>query len=99
MGGRLDPGGQPDQHVLVAIEQSVGAGDLVEGVEDDAADLAVEGHPQLVGRLVVAVHVDPVGLEARRERDVELAAGGDVDAQPFLAADPVAAVIGAALLA
>ncbi len=89
MGGGRDPRGEPDQHVLVAVGEPVGAGDLVERVDDDAADARREGHPQLGGGLVVAVHVDPRRVEAGRERHVQLAAGGDVDAEALLPADPV----------
>ena len=89
VGRRLDPGGQPDEDVLVAIEERIGQRDLVERVDDQAAHSVGEGVPKLVGGLVVAVHVDPLGLEAGADRGVELAAGGDVDAQALLAADPV----------
>ncbi len=89
VGRRGDPRGQPDQHVAVAVGEPVGAGDLVERVDDDAADPGLERHPQLGRGLVVAVHVDPRRIEAGPERHVELAAGCDVDAEPLLAADPV----------
>ena len=38
--------------------------------------------------LVVAVHVDPLGVEAGVQRQVELAAGGDVAGEPLLGEEP-----------
>ena len=49
----------------------------------------VEREPQLVLGLVVPVHEDALGLDARPQRQVELAAGGDVDRQPLLVHQPV----------
>ena len=89
MGGGLDPGRDPDQHLLGAVEQPLGQLDLVEGVEDQVADAGLERVAELGLGLVVAVHVDALRVEARAQRHVELAAGGDVDREPLLAHQPV----------
>ena len=52
-------------------------------------DPGLDRASQLGLRLVVAVQVDPPGLEARPERHVQLAARGDVDREPLLAQHPV----------
>ena len=62
--------------------------ELVEAVDDDAADAGLAGHPELVGRLVVAVQHEAVGGHAGRERDVELAAGGHVEVHALLVGQP-----------
>src|SRR5262249_55860828 len=55
--------------------------------EDDVADAALQRHSQLGLGLVVAVHVDPLRAESRREGEVKLAAGGDVAGKPLLGED------------
>ena len=45
----------------------------------------VEGEPQLRLGLVVAVHEDALRVDAGLQREVQLAAGGDVHRQPLLA--------------
>src|ERR1700761_3483644 len=84
VGRGLDPRGDPDQHLHRLVEEALAALDLVEGVEDQVADSGPRRHQDLLVGLVVAVHVDPGRVEPRGERDVELAAGGDVDRQPLL---------------
>ena len=53
------------------------------------ADAGPRRHQDLLVGLVVAVHVDAGRVEARGERDVQLAAGGDVDREPLLGEQPV----------
>ena len=89
VGRGLDPGRDPDQHPLAALQQPLAALDLVEGVEDQVADPGPGGEEDLLVALVVAVHVDPLGVEAGPQRHVQLAAGGDVDREPLLGAEPV----------
>ena len=71
------------------VEQPLAALDLVEGVEDQMADAGARGEEDLLVALVVAVHVDPRRVEAGAQRDVQLAAGGDVDREPLLGEEPV----------
>ena len=89
VGRGLDPGRDPDQHVLGRVEQPLAALDLVEGVEDQVADPGAGGEEDLLVGLVVAVHVDPRRVEAGAQRHVQLAAGGDVDREPLLGEEPV----------
>ena len=84
VGRGLDPRGDPQQHPLGAVEQPVGALDLVEGVEDQVTDAGVERVAELGLGLVVAVHVDPLGSHPAGEGHVQLAAGRDVGRQPLL---------------
>ena len=58
--------------------------ELDEVVDHDVADAGVERHPQLGLALGVAVQVDLLGVEARVEREVQLAARGDVAGQALL---------------
>ena len=74
---------------LRLVEQPLAALDLVEGVEDQVADAGAGGEEDLLVALVVAVHVDAVGVEAGAQRHVQLAAGGDVDREPLLGEEPV----------
>ncbi len=64
VGRGLDPRRHPDQHPLAPLEQPLAALDLVEGVEDQVADAGAGGEEDLLVGLVVAVHVDAVGVEA-----------------------------------
>ena len=89
VGRGLDPRGDTDQHRLRFLEQPLAALDLVERVEDQVADASAGGEEDLRVGLVVAVHVDAVGVEAGAERHVQLAAGGDVDREPLLGEEPV----------
>ena len=89
VGRGLDPRRDPDQHVLGRVEQPLAALDLVEGVEDQVADAGAGGEEDLLVGLVVAVHVDAVGVEAGPQRHVQLAAGGDVDREALLGEEPV----------
>ena len=89
VGRRLDPGRDPDQDPLGPVEQPLGPLDLVEGVEDQVADAAVERVAELGLGLVVAVHVDPRRVEAGGQGHAQLAARGDVDREPLLAHQPV----------
>ena len=89
MGGRLDSRGEPDQHPLRPIEETVGALDLVERIEDQVADARVEGVAELGLGLVVAVHVNPSGIEAGGERHVQLPTRRDVGRKPLLDAEPI----------
>jgi hypothetical protein len=62
----------------------VEAGDLVERVEHHPADARLHGRDQLVERLVVAVHRDPLRRETGAHRDRQLTAARDVEAQALL---------------
>ena len=87
---RLDSGRHPDEDLGPdrcggrRVQQASEAGDLVEGVDDDAADALVQRHSQFVRRLVVAVQHEAAGGHAGRERDVELTAGGDIEVHTLL---------------
>ena len=59
--------------------------DLVEVVEDDQPHAMAQRHAQLRLGLGVAVQHDPLGGEAGRERQVQLAPGGHVAPQPLAA--------------
>ena len=85
VGVRTDPGGDPQQNPLAAPGcEPFEPLDLVERVDDDVADPGLERGEELGLGLVVAVHVDPRRVEARAERQVQLAAGGDVAGEPLL---------------
>ena len=89
VGVRLDPDGHPDQHPLPRTPRSAASvgepDDLLERVEDDPADPGVERRRELGAALVVAVERDPLGREAGAQRDGQLAAGADVEAEALLA--------------
>jgi hypothetical protein len=88
---RLDSNGGAHEHVL--LDPTVGTElrepvDLDEGVDHDPTDAGVQGRGQLGDRLVVAVQQDPVPREACAQRDRQLAAGADVEAESFLLDPP-----------
>ena len=58
--------------------------ELVERVDDDVADAGLDRHPQLGDRLVVAVQHARRRRHTGSERDVQLAARGDVEQQPLV---------------
>ena len=60
---------------------------LVERVEDDER-AGVGGGAQLLVRLVVAVHEQPLAVDPRRPRERELAEGRDVGAESLLREQP-----------
>ena len=87
VGVRLHAGGDPHHHLGGALEVLGDLGeplDLGEAVDDDPADAGVDGAAQLGVRLVVAVVADPGRVEAGAQRDGQLAAGADIQAQPLL---------------
>ncbi len=87
MGVGLDAGGDAHQHVRLgqaAGDERLDAVELVERVDDDAPHSGLQRGCELGFRLVVAVEDDPGGREADALRDVQLAAGGDVEVQAFL---------------
>ena len=91
VGMHLDARRHPGQHrdrgrgrIGRSVHQSLQAVDLVEGVDDDAAHSGLEGHGQLVVRLVVAVEDQTIGRDAGRQGHVHLAAGGDIETEPLL---------------
>ena len=89
MGVGPDPRGDAQQDALRAPGgDSLEPLDLVERVDDDVADAGVDGLLELGVALVVAVHVDPLGVEAGVQRQVQLAAGGDVAGEPLLGEEP-----------
>ena len=65
-------------------EQTLQALDLVEVVEHDQPNAALQRHAQLGLGLGVAVQHDALGRKARVQREVQLAAGGHVAPQPLL---------------
>ena len=95
-----DPGRDPDQDPLAAAgAEPFEPLDLVERVDDHVADAGLERLLQLGLGLVVAVHVDPLRLEPAAQRQVQLAAGGDVAGEPLLGEQPVGGGAASALLA
>ena len=89
MGLGPDARGDAQQHLLgPAGGDPLEPVDLVERVDDDVADAAGQRVLQLGRGLVVAVHVDPLGIEAGAQREVQLAAGRDVAGQSGLGEDP-----------
>ena len=58
--------------------------DLDRAVDDDRADADLDGALELGDRLVVAVEAEGCRSDARRERDLQLAAGAHVDAESFV---------------
>ena len=62
--------------------------ELVERVDDGAPDPAVRAMRSSSDALVVAVEHEPLGRKAGSQGDVQLAAGRDVEAQPFLVDEP-----------
>ncbi len=87
VGVRLDAGRDPHQHARggeAVGHEALDPVELVEGIDDDAADALLEPGPQLGLGLVVAVVDDAGGREPGPPRDVQLAAGGDVEVQTLL---------------
>ena len=68
--------------------EHVEAIEFVEGVDDDVADLGLDRLTEFVARLVVAVERARARRDAGGERDVQLAAGGDVEQQPLVVGEP-----------
>ena len=64
--------------------QRFDAVELVEAVNDDVANSGSHRLAQLVDALVVAVHDAGGGGDTGVEDDVQLAAAGDVEEQPFI---------------
>ena len=75
---------RPVPHGRGRLQQAAQPGDLVEGVDHDAADAVLERGGQLARRLVVAVHDEALRRHTGRERDVELAARRDVEVHALL---------------
>ena len=63
------------------------AAQLDAAVDDDAAHAGLDGLAQLLRRLVVAVHEDALGREARGQRARQLAATRNVEAQALFVHD------------
>src|SRR5205823_5695489 len=87
VGVRLDSRREAQQNRLPSTplgRQPVEQLELVEAVDDDPAELMVERHRQLVGRLVVTVEVDQVGRETGVYGKKQLAAGDDVQPEALL---------------
>ena len=86
MGVRVDTGAHAQQHPLAPAgrEHAGELGDVLEVVDDDPADAGAHRQRELVLGLRVAVQVDPLGLEPGPQGQVQLAAGRDVAAEPFL---------------
>ncbi len=60
------------------------AGDLLRGVDDDAADTGGERRGELLLGLVVAVEDEVGRVHPRRQGDGELPSGGDIERHPLL---------------
>ena len=90
VGVRLDAGRHPRQHLRpvgsrrCGLQEGTQARHLVERVDDDPAHAVLQGRPQLVDRLVVAVEDQPRRGDARGESDMELPAGCDVEVHPLV---------------
>ena len=67
-----------------SLDEALGAVELVEAVDHDAVHADLDRGGQLVVGLVVAVHDEPVGRDAGRDRHVQLAAGGNVEIHALL---------------
>ena len=89
------PGRDPDEDLgpvrsrRDGLEQAAEAVDLVEGVDDDAADAPLAG-PSASSSvdLLLPCRTSRSGGHAGRERDVELATGGDVEVHALLVGQP-----------
>ena len=91
VGVRLDPDGRTDEHRHrgaagrhPGLRQRHQPVDLVERVDDDVPDPGVDRQLQFHDRLVVAVQGDPLGREARGQRQAELVAAAGVQVQAVL---------------
>ena len=87
VGVGLHPGCDPQQDgggLRSARGQAFEAVELVERIDHDARHRRCDRGPQLVVGLVVAVHHEPLGGNARAQGDVQLAAGGDVEVEALL---------------
>lgn len=87
VGVGLDADRDADLHALADAEplgDVRDAGDLQEGVEDDAPDASLDGPLDLGDGLVVAVEGDALGGHPGVQRGGQLAAGADVEVQPLL---------------
>ena len=83
-------------HHVGGLPERVELVDVVEVVDDDPRT-GLHGGLQLLRGFRVAVQQDPVAVEARVERQRELAPGRDVDAQALLSNTRSTAVHGNAL--
>ena len=85
---RLDAGGDPHHHAARPSPASSAISrqplDLLERVDDDPPDAGLDRAPQLGDRLVVAVEADPGRVETGAQRDGQLAARADVEAEALL---------------
>ena len=88
VGGRANARGDAEHHALPPA-QPLEPVDLVERVDHDVADAALDRHAQLGLGLVVPVHVDPLGGDAGLQGQVQLAARGDVAGEALLVHQPV----------
>ena len=75
-------------HSAILGVQGVEAIELVERVDNDARHTRGPSHAELVDALVVPVEDQALGRKPRREGDVQLTAGGDVEPQAFLVDEP-----------
>ena len=79
-----DPGDDAHEHGLLAAHEPLEAVDVVEVVDHHGADAGFDGALEVLVGLRVAVQVDALRVDARRDRVHELAGPGDVAAQPLL---------------
>src|SRR5207237_10352145 len=85
------PQSQPEQYALAhdRIIRAVGEpADLLDVVDDHAANPQAYRHLELVVGLVVPVERDPLRSEARDRSGMKLAARDDVERETFLGHDP-----------
>ena len=78
------------QHInLLAFVGSKGVQQmqLVEIVDDEAADVGIKRHVDFIRRFVVAVEMNALCREAGFQRRVQFAVGNDVERQSFLLRD------------
>ncbi len=85
--GRVDAGAGPQQHRGAGAGQPRDAVDVVEPVDHDVADARVQGGPDVVVGLGVAVHDDLRRVDAGGQGQAQLARPDHVTAQALLGQD------------
>ena len=91
MGVGLHARGDADHHPSCAVQfsaQLLDTIDLVQGVDDDPPHSRVQGQPQFVDGLVVAMHPNAFGIHAPLKGGDEFPTRADVHAQPQVVHPP-----------